>query len=118
MRTDGHQVVLTFTLYGPVASIEERLKVLVGFAHDLAGRDVRATIDPDADYNTERLDQAILNLNFIRDEYARVRALKTALCDDTETATPKQCFQCPNRTQMPDGGTMCDLTQHAIKGAL
>ena len=118
MSDDSHQITLTFTLAGGYPSIDGRLRVLAGNIGALGGHNVRATIDGTPPTTKERLDSVINILNAIRDDYTRALAYKMALCETPETATAKQCNVCPNRVQMPDGGTMCDLTRHAIKGAL
>lgn len=141
--TDGHRIVLKFDMLGDVASIEERLKVLVGFAHDLNARQVGASIDPDdLDYK-QRAIRAILDLRALNDAYKpdmalnidydvsvivcladtlndkvnRDRYLSFKICDDPETASPDVCKKCPNLFNMPDGGTMCLITKRSIEGA-
>lgn len=141
--TDGHRIVLKFDMLGDVASIEERLKVLVGFAHDLNGRQVGVTIDPDdPDYKT-RMTCAILDLRALNETYNpdmainisfdvstivclanalnkmvdRDRYLSFKVCDDPEKASPDVCKKCPNLFNMPDGGTMCLITKRSIEGA-
>lgn len=141
--TDGHRIVLKFDMLGDVASIEERLKVLVGFAHDLNARQVGATIDPDdPDYKT-RMTRAILDLRKLNEQYNPATALDIMhdadtlafyanglfsqikkdifvsfrICDDPKTASPDICKKCPNLFNMPDGGTMCLITKRAIEGA-
>lgn len=141
--TDGHRIVLKFDMLGDVASIEERLKVLVGFAHDLNARQVNVTIDPDdLDYK-QRAIRAILDLRALNDAYKPDMALNLdfdvntivclahalikkidgdrylsfKICDDPETASPDICKKCPNLFNMPDGGTMCLITKRSIEGA-
>lgn len=141
--TDGHRIVLKFDMLGDVASIQERLKVLVGFAHDLNARQVGATIDPDdPDYKT-RMTRAILDLRKLNEQYNPATALDIMhdadtlafyanglfsqikkdifvsfrICDDPKTASPDICKKCPNLFNMPDGGTMCLITKRSIEGA-
>lgn len=141
--TDGHHIILKFDMLGDVASIEERLKILVGFAHDLNARQVGATIDPDdMDFN-QRITRAICDIRILLSEWrpatlaetkkdietldilagqlyglmsdANKRLIKK--CADPNAGAHVVCRSCPNALPMYDGGMACAITGRSITGA-
>ena len=77
--SDGHQISISFDMLGDAQAIEERLKVLVGFCHDLNARNVHAIIDqrqtlPALGY-LDRVARIKSDLKALNDGYNRVQTL-------------------------------------------
>lgn len=144
--SDGHQISISFDMLGDIPAIEERLKVLVGFCHDLNARNVHAIIDqrqtlPALGY-LDRVARIKSDLKALIDGYNRVQTLDLltpseeihdrafilysnvrqdirilrAKCADPATAGPALCANCPNLMDMPDGGVMCTITRRSKTG--